>query len=199
MSSATATNGKPQRKQLADQLDRLDSIIDALAEGLNGAVADAAREGTRVAVKEIVTELLTNPELRALLVPPPASAPTAVPGTERRSASTKGVWSRIASTAAVCGGAATAVAGRAKASAARRCAAAREAVAAVGRATGEALPVRRVLVVGLAVGALVGVGCVLAPHAVASAVGGVGAAVAAVGAQVGQWLTRAARRIGLLN
>ncbi|MCE9562625.1 MAG: hypothetical protein K8U57_11300 [Planctomycetes bacterium] len=33
--AATATmNGKPQRKQLADQLDRLDSIIDALAEGL---------------------------------------------------------------------------------------------------------------------------------------------------------------------
>lgn len=198
MSSATATNGKPQRKQLADQLDRLDSIIDALAEGLNGAVADAAREGTRVAVKEIVTELLTNPELRALLVPP-ASASNPVSEAERPSASTKGVWSRIASAASVCGGAATAVAGRAKASAARRCAAAREAVAAVGRATGEALPVRRVLVVGLAVGALVGVGCVLAPHAVASAVGGVGAAVAAVGAQVGQWLARAARRVGLLN
>lgn len=34
MSAATATNGKP-RKQLADQLDRLDSIIDTLAEGLN--------------------------------------------------------------------------------------------------------------------------------------------------------------------
>ena len=39
--SATATNGKPTRNQLADQLDRLDGIIDTLAEGLNQAVADA--------------------------------------------------------------------------------------------------------------------------------------------------------------
>ena len=26
------TNGKPQRKQLSDQIDRLDTIIDALAD-----------------------------------------------------------------------------------------------------------------------------------------------------------------------
>ena len=62
MSTATATNGKPQRKQLSDQLDRLDGIIDALAEGLNGAVADAAREGTRLAVKDAIVEIMTNPE-----------------------------------------------------------------------------------------------------------------------------------------
>ena len=38
----TTTNGKPKRKQLSEQLDRLDGIIDVLAEGLNKAVADAA-------------------------------------------------------------------------------------------------------------------------------------------------------------
>ena len=48
----TASNHKLPRKQLADQLDRLDGILDALSEGLNGAVADAAREGTRLAVKD---------------------------------------------------------------------------------------------------------------------------------------------------
>ena len=48
MSAPTVTNGKP-RKQLSDQLDRLDSIIDALAEGLPGAVTDACREGARAA------------------------------------------------------------------------------------------------------------------------------------------------------
>ena len=67
MSATDTMNGKPQRKQLADQLDRLDGIIDALAAGLNQAVADAAREGTRLAVKDAIVEIMTNPELRALL------------------------------------------------------------------------------------------------------------------------------------
>jgi len=44
----TATmNGRPQRKQLSDQLDRLDTMIDCLSDALPQAVADATREGTR--------------------------------------------------------------------------------------------------------------------------------------------------------
>lgn len=77
--TATATmNGKSPRKQL----DRLDTIIDALAAGLNQAVADACREGTRLAVKDVLVEVMTNPELRALIGPqamPTAPAP-ATPG-----------------------------------------------------------------------------------------------------------------------
>ena len=65
----TTTNGRPKRKQLSEQLDRLDGIIDVLAEGLNKAVADAAREGTRLAVKDAILEILTNPELRSLIAP----------------------------------------------------------------------------------------------------------------------------------
>src|SRR3954462_3597352 len=79
--SATATNGKP-RKQLSDQLDRLDAqmdradaILDALSEGLNGAVAEPAKDGVRAAVKEAVIELLTDPDLRNALHR--ASAPLA--------------------------------------------------------------------------------------------------------------------------
>src|SRR4051812_19341182 len=66
-------NARP-RKQLADQLDRLDEqlqrhdqILDALAEGLNAAVTDAARQGTEQAVKAAVVTLLTDPDLRTAL------------------------------------------------------------------------------------------------------------------------------------
>jgi cell division septum initiation protein DivIVA len=71
--TATMTNGRP-RKQLSDQLERLDeqlqrhdAILDALSEGLNGAVADATKEGTKEAVTAAVIELLTNGDLRAAL------------------------------------------------------------------------------------------------------------------------------------
>src|SRR5271157_2019498 len=67
MTAATVTNSAPPRKQLSDQLDRLDGILDALSEGLNGAVTDATREGVRLAVKDAVIELLTDPTLRARL------------------------------------------------------------------------------------------------------------------------------------
>jgi hypothetical protein len=76
MSTTLTPNGTP-RKQLADQLDRFDgqmarqdvqmdradAVLDALAEGLNGAVADATREG----IKEAVITLLTDGHLRAAL------------------------------------------------------------------------------------------------------------------------------------
>jgi len=72
----TATlNGKPTRKQLSDQLDRLDGIIDVLADALPQAVADACKEGARQAMKEAMLELLSNPDVRRLLTgttaPPP--------------------------------------------------------------------------------------------------------------------------------
>lgn len=201
MSTSTATNGKP-RKQLSEQLDRLDGIIDALAEGLNGAVADAAREGTRLAVKDAIIEIMTNPDLRALLAPsvappPPTQAvpPAAAPPTPPK----PGLWSRIKARVSA---ARTAVAGavtRAKEAVVRRCLIAGDAVVALGRATGESLPVRRIVLVGLGVGLLVGVACLVVPQTTAAVVGGLGAACTAVSAQVGNWLTRAARRVGLLS
>src|SRR5580692_509468 len=83
MSASTTLNGRPQRKQLSDQLDRLDTIIDALAEALPGAVADACREGARAAVKDAIVEILTNAEFQSLLskvrpeivIPVPAPTP----------------------------------------------------------------------------------------------------------------------------
>jgi hypothetical protein len=86
MSVATVNNGRP-RKQLSDQLDRLDEqllqvdrVLDALSDGLDGAIRDATKEGTRVAVKEAIVELLTSPDLRQALhqasTPPAAAKPS---------------------------------------------------------------------------------------------------------------------------
>src|SRR5260370_18385519 len=75
--SAIVTNSKPPRKQLSDQLDRLDLILDALSDGLNGAVAEAAPEGTRLAVRDAVVEIMAGPTLRARL--PEPAAPEASP------------------------------------------------------------------------------------------------------------------------
>src|SRR3954468_10327247 len=82
-------NGK-ERKTLASQLDRLDHILDTLGEGLNEAVSQAVqqavelavREGVHQGVRSALAEVLTNPEvlavLRAAAVPasdaPPAPA-----------------------------------------------------------------------------------------------------------------------------
>src|SRR4051812_40366795 len=65
--SAATKNGVP-RKQLSEQLDRLDGVIDALDEGLKGAVADAVRDAVGAAVNEavqaVLLELMTNAELQ---------------------------------------------------------------------------------------------------------------------------------------
>jgi hypothetical protein len=69
---------RPRRPSLAEQLDRLDSILDALADGLTQAVAEAARQGIRPLVQEVLVALLSDPELRRLLLPPPP-VPVSVP------------------------------------------------------------------------------------------------------------------------
>jgi hypothetical protein len=66
MNTATR-NGTPQRKQLSDQLDRLDGIIDCLADGLSDAVRDAVKEGTATAIQQILLEVVNNPTTRELL------------------------------------------------------------------------------------------------------------------------------------
>jgi hypothetical protein len=80
MSATDALNAKP-RKQLSDQLDRLDTIIDALGEALPEAVADAAREGTRAAVREAILEILANPDLRTAVLAAAPVDPMAKPVT----------------------------------------------------------------------------------------------------------------------
>ncbi|MBA4192656.1 MAG: hypothetical protein C0467_32210 [Planctomycetaceae bacterium] len=202
--SATATmNGKPQRKQLGDQLDRLDSIIDALAEGLPGAVADACRDGARLAVKDAILEIIGNPELRALIAPqhthlpsPPApTVPEPAPAPEPKPS----LWSRLKAKVAAVRDSLTGATTKAKDAVATRYAAAKEAVVAVGRATGEAFPLQRVGLVASSVGLVVGVACLLVPQTMSAAVGAIGAVCTTVSVQTGFWLRKAALRVGLMS
>jgi hypothetical protein len=61
------SNASMPRKQLSSQLDRLDTILDGLAEALNESVADAVKDVVGQVVKESVEttirEVLGNPAL----------------------------------------------------------------------------------------------------------------------------------------
>jgi hypothetical protein len=66
----TNANGRA-RKSLASQIDRLDTMLDGLGEGLNDAVAQAVKDAVSVAfheaVRGVLNEILTNPDLLARL------------------------------------------------------------------------------------------------------------------------------------
>jgi hypothetical protein len=85
MTTTTTTNG-PARKSLAQQIDRLDAILDGLSEALQGAVADAVKEAVGQAVQEavraVLTEVVTNRDLQQQLQQ--AAQPTPAPPQEPR-------------------------------------------------------------------------------------------------------------------
>ena len=71
----TATlNGRP-RKQLSEQIDRLDRILDTLADGFQEIVAQAAEDGAKIGATTVLQELLSHPTLQTLIahatLPPP--------------------------------------------------------------------------------------------------------------------------------
>ena len=169
----TATlNGRPPRKQLGDQLDRLDSILDVLADALPAAVADACKEGAKQAMKEVVLELLTNPDVRALLAGGITPPPTPAKPTE-----TKPNWWQTLKAKLT----------QWKDAALDRATAAVQAVTLTARMLTAVLPLKRIALVTLGVGLAVGLTALLVyrfcPPAVAAAVSGVGAAVTAAVAQ----------------
>jgi hypothetical protein len=83
--TAPTDNGTAPRKTLAQQIDRLDGILDGLDAALHGAVADAVREAVGPIVLEAVqlavAETLSSPEaIRAALKQSPAlSRPVTLP------------------------------------------------------------------------------------------------------------------------
>ena len=191
----TATmNGKP-RKQLSDelgrleaQLDRHDTILDALSEGLTGAVQDAATAGTRLAVKDAVIEILTDPALRAALHA--ASAPPAKAKGETG-------WDRLKARVRAAADQAKQTMSSAGAAIRGRVAAARVKAAGVGAAARVAWRLKTVALVAVGVGAVVAGVAYVAGHGVAAALSGVGATVTAVVVQAGLWVRRAARSLAL--
>lgn len=190
LTTATMSNARP-RRQLADQLDRFDAILDGLGEALNSSVADAAREGVRMAVKDAVIELLTDPTLRSQLHQ--ATAPER-PSDER--ANQGGTfWHRLKTGAE-----------RALEAVAQAASKATEAVVASAKATIQTVvdgaralrtmgSMKRLIVLGVGVGATLGLASLLAPHAVAAGLTAVSSALAAGACQISVWTRRTIRAL----
>jgi hypothetical protein len=65
MNAVLSNHRPPRRRSLSDEVDRLDRILDGLAEAIDETIADAAREGARLASREAIHEVLANAELQA--------------------------------------------------------------------------------------------------------------------------------------
>ena len=212
MSATMSLNGKP-RKQLSDQLDRMDEILDVLGEGLTGAVVDAMKAGTALAVKQALVEILTNPELLATIrgVLPPAIvtevAESGLPSAPARPS----LWSRLKAKAASARSTTVAAMSRVKARVASAANATRsgmvhaaasvlgrvmmvkQQVATVIGVAGVIRHAKRVLLLAVGIGTATGMMSLLAPHAFAALASGVTAAITLVGVQLGfqgRWLVR---------
>lgn len=195
MSTATM-NGKPQRKQLSQQLDRMDGIIDCLADALPEAVADACRDGAKAAVQQAVTNLFAHPEFLARFAELAARsaqtvAPVPAPVTHTTPANTQpSSWERMKAKlrewkAAVTGGVRTAC--TAVKTGVRTAAGT---VAATARTLSNTLPVRRIVTVAVGVGLFAAAVCYLCPHWLSAVIGGAGAACTAAAVQIGSWFRR---------
>ena len=78
--TTAAADGRPRRKTLSDQLDRLDGVIDDLSDGLNQAVSHAVERGVSTAIEKAVQGVLqaalASPELaRQLALATPMAPP----------------------------------------------------------------------------------------------------------------------------
>ena len=196
----TMTLDNGVRKTLASQIDRLDSILDGLAENLNEAVADGVKGAVTVAVQEAVhaalVEILSNAEVRRRLsVQPPVLVRLAE---KARSCwnwlagTAKAVWSKVVATATAAG---DKVQAKVRPFVTEATAKVRQAPQRVVRCvrTGWMLMTtlaalarrfRTQLLVALAVGVLVGVVCYVAGREVASVVCGLAASVGSLAAGV---------------
>jgi hypothetical protein len=192
----TNTINRP-RKNLADQINRLDSLLDGLADNLNEAVASAVQQTVAAAVKEAVTtgvtqaivEVLTNPELQQLLRPPkPPDPPVHSPTPPKSSGGglLGGLWLALSGTARRVAKAAGAVGGWLAATAQK----ARDLVAGGvqkirrGACTLYAWVLTSRLAKVVGVGGLVTAGLCLGNPALAGAVGGAALAAAAAVSQL---------------
>jgi hypothetical protein len=98
----TTNNTTRPRKSLADQIQRLDSILDGLSENLNEAVATAVKEAVTTGVQQAIVEVLTNPELQQLLHPPttpPPPPPPPAPPESKSGGFLGGLWLALSGTA----------------------------------------------------------------------------------------------------
>jgi hypothetical protein len=174
--SATMTmpgcaNGRP-RRNLSDTIDRLDEMIDGLAEAIPATIRDTLKEAVAASVAEgvkaAVVHVLASRELAGALAAP-ARTPT--------------LRQRLAAALA-----------KARAAVTRRVRWLAQAVAPsprrLRRGARLAWNLRRPLVVAAAAGAVVGFAAAWTPHWVAAALTGVGTAGLSLLVQAGLWARR---------
>ena len=190
MLTATSTNDRPQRKQLCDQLDRLDTILDGLGDALNDSIADAVRTGTLLAVKEAIIEILTDPNLRPKLLD--SAANQQVVSTKR-----PGLLSRLVAKSRQTASAIRRKITRGIQSIKDTVTGAARAVQDVANALNHFGNLKMLATVGITVGLAVGTGSYFSPHGVAAAVSGIGSAIAAISLQVGMLARRAFRAVSM--
>src|SRR5262245_51799260 len=129
MTTTTQVSNGRLRKSLAEQIDRLDRILDGLAEALNEAVAAAVKEAVGIAVQQavqaVLVEVLTNADLldqvRSVVAPQPPGEPTQPsPGPRKRpwanlvGSATNWLFAAFAKAGGVTGATAGAVTGTAR-------------------------------------------------------------------------------------
>jgi hypothetical protein len=184
-----------QRRSLNETIGHLDQMIDGLSNAIPETIRDTLKEevGTAVSegVRSALTDLLTNPEvlalLRTTLAPEP---PMAVPVTRARPPLFPGVLGTLLGATKAAGGwawqqlkrAGGAVAGLA-------CRVAHKLVAL--RQQLQALrQVRKPLLLALVIGGLAAAVALFAPHWVAATLSGLGGLCATLTVQLGLWLRR---------
>ena len=197
MTITASRNGTPQRKQLSDQLDRLDGIIDCLADGLTEAVRDAVKVGTTTALQQILLEAVSNQATRDLLrqvFAPEATKPSPAEPAPVPEAAT---ISRKASFLARCKGTVAAVAHRVAALPGKIVAGVKgvgRKVKGLARKLNFAWQLKKAIVVGLGIGTAV-TAVAMVSHPLASILSGVGAAATAFAVQLGLWCRSTARQL----
>jgi hypothetical protein len=196
MTTTTNSNGRAARKSLADQIDRLDGILDGLSDALNESVAQAVRDvitqAVTDAVQAAVTEVLSSPDLlRAALArhePPAPPAPEPVPPAPTLKEKLKGAIGKACEKV-------TELAAQAKEKARQAatlaCAAGKKVgqaaqnlpatLSAIGRA---AWALRRPCAVAVGVGLLCGAACYCGGRAFASVANGMGSAALTLSAMM---------------
>jgi hypothetical protein len=184
MTTTTLNNGL--RKSLASQLDRLDSILDGLADNLNEAVAMATatsvKEVLSIAVEKAVhaalVEVLSNAELQKRLAT--SQMKPAVPMSMRLVQTASSCWSWVTKSAKVIWKKAAALAGSLIATVSVKSQQVREQIVRTTRKgwmllsalTTLASRFRWQIVIATGIGVLVGVVCYLGGREIASAVCG---------------------------
>ena len=189
---ATATlNGKMPRKQLSDQLDRMDTLIDGLADALPEAVADACRDGARQAVKDAVLEILASPELRALITEVVSARATPPQPVETKPP----LWTRLRTKLESLRTRLTAPIRSAKQAVTTRFQNVTTLASIAAGMLTTVLPSKSTLLAGIAIGVTVGMIGYASSHLIAAMIGGVGATGVAVIAKVGRWFRRDTRSL----